>query len=90
MLTSPLGWQGMPDPREQPGQTEHSPEPETPTLDVFTEKLPPSGRITKTESLVIPSTRWAGPAVSLLKSCRVGAHPDSCGSVSPAVPRLHP
>ncbi|XP_058511288.1 phosphofurin acidic cluster sorting protein 2 isoform X2 [Ochotona princeps] len=48
---------GMPDPQEQPGQTEHSPEPETPTLDVFTEKLPPTGRITKTESLVIPSTR---------------------------------
>uniref|UniRef100_A0A452VKT2 Phosphofurin acidic cluster sorting protein 2 n=1 Tax=Ursus maritimus TaxID=29073 RepID=A0A452VKT2_URSMA len=33
---------------------------ETPTLDVFTEKLPPSGRITKTESLVIPSTRSEG------------------------------
>lgn len=46
----------VPAPREQPGQAEDSPEAETPTLDVFTEKLPPSGRITKTESLVIPST----------------------------------
>nr|XP_045009919.1 phosphofurin acidic cluster sorting protein 2 isoform X3 [Jaculus jaculus] len=42
--------------RESPGQPEDSPEAETSTLDVFTEKLPPSGRITKTESLVIPST----------------------------------
>jgi hypothetical protein len=42
------------------GQPEDSPEAETSTLDVFTEKLPPSGRITKTESLVIPSTR-CGP-----------------------------
>ncbi|EQB77581.1 hypothetical protein CB1_000409006 [Camelus ferus] len=42
---------------EQPAQPEESPEVETPALDVFTEKLPPSGRITKTESLVIPSTR---------------------------------
>lgn len=54
---SPLAWQSVPAPREQPGQAEDSPEAETPTLDVFTEKLPPSGRITKTESLVIPSTR---------------------------------
>lgn len=50
----------VPAPREQPGQAEDSPEAETPTLDVFTEKLPPSGRITKTESLVIPSTRSEG------------------------------
>ncbi|XP_038969350.1 phosphofurin acidic cluster sorting protein 2 isoform X4 [Rattus norvegicus] len=47
----------MPVPREPPGQPEESPEAETSTLDVFTEKLPPSGRIIKTESLVIPSTR---------------------------------
>ncbi|XP_051008362.1 phosphofurin acidic cluster sorting protein 2 isoform X1 [Acomys russatus] len=46
-----------PAPREPSGQPEDSPETETSTLDVFTEKLPPSGRITKTESLVIPSTR---------------------------------
>ncbi|EDL97406.1 rCG27700, isoform CRA_b [Rattus norvegicus] len=46
----------MPVPREPPGQPEESPEAETSTLDVFTEKLPPSGRIIKTESLVIPST----------------------------------
>lgn len=50
----------VPAPREQPGQAEDSPEAETPTLDMFTEKLPPSGRITKTESLVIPSTRSEG------------------------------
>uniref|UniRef100_A0A8C0X1P5 Phosphofurin acidic cluster sorting protein 2 n=1 Tax=Castor canadensis TaxID=51338 RepID=A0A8C0X1P5_CASCN len=47
----------VPAPREPVGQPEDSPEAETSTLDVFTEKLPPSGRITKTESLVIPSTR---------------------------------
>ncbi|XP_028739500.1 phosphofurin acidic cluster sorting protein 2 isoform X2 [Peromyscus leucopus] len=46
-----------PAPREPSGQPDDSPEAETSTLDVFTEKLPPSGRITKTESLVIPSTR---------------------------------
>ncbi|XP_048217849.1 phosphofurin acidic cluster sorting protein 2 isoform X2 [Perognathus longimembris pacificus] len=45
------------DPREPAVQPEDSPEAETSTLDVFTERLPPSGRITKTESLVIPSTR---------------------------------
>ncbi|NWH77778.1 PACS2 protein, partial [Piaya cayana] len=32
------------------------PEAELPTPDVFVEKLPPSGKITKTESLIIPST----------------------------------
>ncbi|NXG63976.1 PACS2 protein, partial [Hemiprocne comata] len=31
-------------------------EAELPTSDVFVEKLPPSGKITKTESLIIPST----------------------------------
>ncbi|KFP64303.1 Phosphofurin acidic cluster sorting protein 2, partial [Cariama cristata] len=31
-------------------------ETELPTPDVFVEKLPPSGKITKTESLIIPST----------------------------------
>ncbi|KAE8587721.1 hypothetical protein XENTR_v10022080 [Xenopus tropicalis] len=30
------------------------------TLDVFIERLPPSGKITKTESLIIPSTRLEG------------------------------
>uniref|UniRef100_A0A2K5CMI5 Phosphofurin acidic cluster sorting protein 2 n=1 Tax=Aotus nancymaae TaxID=37293 RepID=A0A2K5CMI5_AOTNA len=51
---------GTPGPRAQPGQPEDSPEAEASTLDVFTERLPPSGRITKTESLVIPSTRSEG------------------------------
>ncbi|XP_070267932.1 phosphofurin acidic cluster sorting protein 2 isoform X2 [Myotis yumanensis] len=46
-----------PTPGEQPAPPQDSPEPETSALDVFTERLPPSGRITKTESLVIPSTR---------------------------------
>ncbi|XP_032551715.1 phosphofurin acidic cluster sorting protein 2 isoform X7 [Chiroxiphia lanceolata] len=36
------------------------PEAELPTPDVFVEKLPPSGKITKTESLIIPSTRSEG------------------------------
>ncbi|XP_043413062.1 LOW QUALITY PROTEIN: phosphofurin acidic cluster sorting protein 2 [Prionailurus bengalensis] len=49
-----------PAPGEQPAQPEDSPEVETSALDMFTEKLPPSGRITKTESLVIPSTRSEG------------------------------
>uniref|UniRef100_A0A9L0RVI0 Phosphofurin acidic cluster sorting protein 2 n=1 Tax=Equus caballus TaxID=9796 RepID=A0A9L0RVI0_HORSE len=49
-----------PVPGEQPAQPVDSPEVETSALDVFTEKLPPSGRITKTESLVIPSTRSEG------------------------------
>lgn len=49
--------QSTPTPGEQPAPPQDSPEPETTTLDVFTERLPPSGRITKTESLVIPSTR---------------------------------
>ncbi|XP_054021053.1 phosphofurin acidic cluster sorting protein 2 isoform X8 [Dryobates pubescens] len=35
-------------------------EAELPTPDVFVEKLPPSGKITKTESLIIPSTRCEG------------------------------
>ncbi|XP_010187231.1 PREDICTED: phosphofurin acidic cluster sorting protein 2, partial [Mesitornis unicolor] len=35
-------------------------ETEVPTPDVFVEKLPPSGKITKTESLIIPSTRSEG------------------------------
>ncbi|XP_047651092.1 phosphofurin acidic cluster sorting protein 2 isoform X2 [Phacochoerus africanus] len=52
--------QSAPAPGEQPAQPEDSPEAETSALDVFTEKLPPSGRITKTESLVIPSTRSEG------------------------------
>ncbi|XP_030310929.1 phosphofurin acidic cluster sorting protein 2 isoform X4 [Calypte anna] len=35
-------------------------EAELPPADVFVEKLPPSGKITKTESLIIPSTRSEG------------------------------
>lgn len=57
--------QSSPAPREPSGQPDDSPETETSLLDVFTEKLPPSGRITKTESLVIPSTR-CGP---VLRDC---------------------
>ncbi|XP_058423866.1 phosphofurin acidic cluster sorting protein 2 isoform X3 [Diceros bicornis minor] len=49
-----------PTPGEQPAQPSDNTEVETSALDVFTEKLPPSGRITKTESLVIPSTRSEG------------------------------
>ncbi|XP_019494798.1 PREDICTED: phosphofurin acidic cluster sorting protein 2 isoform X3 [Hipposideros armiger] len=52
--------QSTPAPGEQLAQPEDSPEAETPALDVFSEKLPPSGRITKTESLVIPSSRTEG------------------------------
>ncbi|XP_076984475.1 phosphofurin acidic cluster sorting protein 2 isoform X2 [Tamandua tetradactyla] len=46
--------------REQPTQAEDSPEAEAPALGTFTEKLPPSGKIPKTESLIIPSTRSEG------------------------------
>lgn len=43
---------------------------ETSALDVFTEKLPPSGRITKTESLVIPSTRSEGSRLAAAAGAR--------------------
>ncbi|XP_043408489.1 phosphofurin acidic cluster sorting protein 2 isoform X11 [Chelonia mydas] len=43
----------------EPSQQD-SQEAELSTLDVFIEKLPPSGKITKTESLIIPSTRTEG------------------------------
>ncbi|XP_047398045.1 phosphofurin acidic cluster sorting protein 2 isoform X6 [Sciurus carolinensis] len=55
-VSDTVALQNAPAPREPSGQPEDSPEAETSALDVFTEKLPPSGRITKTESLVIPST----------------------------------
>ncbi|XP_054423763.1 phosphofurin acidic cluster sorting protein 2 isoform X2 [Pteronotus mesoamericanus] len=54
------GSHGTPAPAEAPAPPADSPEADTSALDVFTEKLPPSGRITKTESLVIPSTRSEG------------------------------
>ncbi|XP_030349704.1 phosphofurin acidic cluster sorting protein 2 isoform X9 [Strigops habroptila] len=44
----------------EPNQQAEVPEAELPTPDVFLEKLPPSGKITKTESLIIPSTRSEG------------------------------
>ncbi|XP_039928296.1 phosphofurin acidic cluster sorting protein 2 isoform X10 [Hirundo rustica] len=40
----------------EPNQQAEVQEAELPTPDVFVEKLPPSGKITKTESLIIPST----------------------------------
>lgn len=48
-------------------------EAELPTPDVFVEKLPPSGKITKTESLIIPSTRYRGTVLCLLQGCS-GSH----------------
>ncbi|XP_068109468.1 phosphofurin acidic cluster sorting protein 2 isoform X1 [Hyperolius riggenbachi] len=39
---------------------EDAQEAELATLDVFIERLPPSGKITKTESLIIPSNRLEG------------------------------
>ncbi|NWH56019.1 PACS2 protein, partial [Geococcyx californianus] len=41
---------------QESNQQAEVPEAELPTPDVFVEKLPPSGKITKTESLIIPST----------------------------------
>ncbi|NWX16490.1 PACS2 protein, partial [Aegotheles bennettii] len=41
---------------QESSQQAEVPEAELPTPDVFVEKLPPSGKITKTESLIIPST----------------------------------
>ncbi|NXF44884.1 PACS2 protein, partial [Oceanites oceanicus] len=41
---------------QESNQQAEVPEAEIPTPDVFVEKLPPSGKITKTESLIIPST----------------------------------
>ncbi|KAM9068430.1 phosphofurin acidic cluster sorting protein 2 isoform 2-T2 [Sarcophilus harrisii] len=45
---------------QEASQQEDSQETELSTLDVFIGKLPPSGKITKTESLIIPSTRSEG------------------------------
>lgn len=65
--------QSTPAPGEQPAPPEESPEVEISALDLFTEKLPPSGRITKTESLVIPSTRWpAAPGRPWPRQCPHG------------------
>ncbi|NXL58654.1 PACS2 protein, partial [Chordeiles acutipennis] len=41
---------------QESNQQAEAQETELPTPDVFVEKLPPSGKITKTESLIIPST----------------------------------
>ncbi|NWH36182.1 PACS2 protein, partial [Chloropsis hardwickii] len=41
---------------QESNQQAEDQEAELPTPDVFVEKLPPSGKITKTESLIIPST----------------------------------
>ncbi|XP_052341328.1 phosphofurin acidic cluster sorting protein 2 [Oncorhynchus keta] len=48
-----------------PSQQEEQPEAVTPTtelemdnMDTFLEKLPPTGKMKKTESLIIPSNRW--------------------------------
>ncbi|NXC46937.1 PACS2 protein, partial [Penelope pileata] len=41
---------------QESNQQAEVPEAELPPPDVFVEKLPPSGKITKTESLIIPST----------------------------------
>ncbi|XP_012579960.1 PREDICTED: phosphofurin acidic cluster sorting protein 2 isoform X2 [Condylura cristata] len=49
-----------PAPGEQPAQPEDSPGVDSCPLDVFSERLPPSGRVTKTESLVLPSSRAEG------------------------------
>ncbi|MBV97889.1 Phosphofurin acidic cluster sorting protein 2, partial [Eschrichtius robustus] len=86
-----------PAPGEQPAQPEDSPEVETSALDMFTEKLPPSGRITKTESLVIPSTRASDPTPQLavpLEGHRAGvglppALSRGCGPVQPTLNTLH-
>ncbi|XP_012669068.2 phosphofurin acidic cluster sorting protein 2 isoform X1 [Otolemur garnettii] len=59
-VSDTVALQGLAVSREPSVQPEDSPEAEASTLDMFTEKLPPSGRITKTESLVIPSTRSDG------------------------------
>ncbi|MBN3325441.1 PACS2 protein, partial [Atractosteus spatula] len=44
-------------PFEQPEATTPTTEQELDNMDTFLEKLPPSGKITKTESLIIPSSR---------------------------------
>lgn len=45
---------GTPPPGETPAPPEDSPEVETPSLDLFTEKLPPSGRV------LVNTSDWQG------------------------------
>uniref|UniRef100_A0A6I8QH11 Phosphofurin acidic cluster sorting protein 2 n=1 Tax=Xenopus tropicalis TaxID=8364 RepID=A0A6I8QH11_XENTR len=45
---------------QQEAAQQEAQDAELSTLDVFIERLPPSGKITKTESLIIPSTRLEG------------------------------
>ncbi|XP_025048420.1 phosphofurin acidic cluster sorting protein 2 isoform X2 [Alligator sinensis] len=47
-------------------------EADLPMSDVFIEKLPPSGKITKTESLIIPSTRQECLLCQTMKSIELG------------------
>uniref|UniRef100_A0A8C7RLF8 Phosphofurin acidic cluster sorting protein 2 n=1 Tax=Oncorhynchus mykiss TaxID=8022 RepID=A0A8C7RLF8_ONCMY len=54
-----------------PSQQEGQPEAVTPTtelemdnMDTFLEKLPPTGKMKKTESLIIPSNRWQEPKLA--------------------------
>uniref|UniRef100_A0A8C7FDP0 Phosphofurin acidic cluster sorting protein 2 n=1 Tax=Oncorhynchus kisutch TaxID=8019 RepID=A0A8C7FDP0_ONCKI len=54
-----------------PSQQQEQPEAVTPTtelemdnMDTFLEKLPPTGKMKKTESLIIPSNRWQEPKLA--------------------------
>uniref|UniRef100_A0AAZ3RBP9 Phosphofurin acidic cluster sorting protein 2 n=1 Tax=Oncorhynchus tshawytscha TaxID=74940 RepID=A0AAZ3RBP9_ONCTS len=54
-----------------PSQQQEQPEAVTPTtelemdnMDTFLEKLPPTGKMKKTESLIIPSSRWQEPKLA--------------------------
>ncbi|NWY70270.1 PACS2 protein, partial [Erithacus rubecula] len=54
--TRVCSWSLFPVLLQESNQQAEVQEAELPTPDVFVEKLPPSGKITKTESLIIPST----------------------------------